>query len=425
MTSRPPFRYRFDPTRRNLILRTLAGAGALTSPYLIAASSNCCNAGHASAAVHAGHLPSSSCSRLVDIGPLQAADSNGLRLPTGFRSRVIAIEGRKVGSSDYLWPKAPDGAATFSTRDGGWIYTVNSEATPGGVSAVRFDASGNIVDAYAICTSTRGNCAGGPTPWNTWLSCEEIGEDGFVWECDPWGREHAAKKPAMGAFNHEAVAVDPLNRVLYLTEDRRDGLFYRFIPSKTDWPKGCRRPALLEGKLQAFAADTNPRHQPSTGCWVDINDPDRSQSGVPTRTQGQAAGATRFNGGEGIWYHDGLIYFSTKGDNNIWLWDTTQNTLQSVYDGQGILTGVDNVTISCHGEVLVAEDGGDMQIVILLPNGRLKPLLQFEGHAGSEVTGPCFSPDGSRLYVSSQRGRSHLPFGRGASGGISYEILLP
>ena len=98
------------------------------------------------------------------------------------------------------------------------------------MGAVRFDSSGNITDAYSICTGTRRNCAGGTTPWGTWLTCEEV-EDGLTYECDVSGATSAVARPALGAFNHEAAAVDPDTGVVYETEDRSDGNFYRFTPA--------------------------------------------------------------------------------------------------------------------------------------------------------------------------------------------------
>ena len=105
---------------------------------------------------------------LTNLGALQGADDNGLQLPEGFTSRVIAQTGQKVGSTDFDWVRAPDGGAVFDTDDGGWIYVSNAESgSQGGVGAIRFDSSGNITDAYSICTGTRRNCAGGTTPWGT------------------------------------------------------------------------------------------------------------------------------------------------------------------------------------------------------------------------------------------------------------------
>jgi secreted PhoX family phosphatase len=111
--------------------------------------------------------------------------------------------------------------------------------------------------------------------------------------------------------------------------------------------------------------------------------------------------STPFRGGEGIWYHAGVVYFTTKGDNRVWAYDVKKASLSVFYDAstisEPILTGVDNVTVSPAGDVLVAEDGGDMQVVALLPDGTARPIVQVVGHEGSEITGPALSPNGDRL----------------------------
>ncbi|ANZ38823.1 translocation protein TolB [Lentzea guizhouensis] len=341
-------------------------------------------------------------------GPLQPVNSSGLVLPQGFSSRVIARSGQKVAG--YTWHAAPDGGACFA--DGtGWIYVSNSEVPlVGGVGAIKFDAQGTITSAYRTLNFTSVNCAGGATPWNTWLSCEEI-DRGYVYETDPWGVKAAVRRPAMGRFKHEACAADPVRKVVYLTEDVPDGCLYRFRP--TTWGD------LSAGTLEVMTGGTETSGPVG---WAPVPDPD----GSPTATRNQVSGAKRFNGGEGCYYADGTCWFTTKGDGRVWAYNASQSTISLTYDdslvpaGTAPLTGVDNVTRSSGGDLFVAEDGGNMEICIITRDGVVAPFLQVPGQSGSEITGPAFSPDGSRLYFSSQRGTSGS-----SSGGITYEVSGP
>jgi hypothetical protein len=150
--------------------------------------------------------------------------------------------------------------------------------------------------------------------------------------------------------------------------------------------------------------------------WAAVPDP----SGGSTRTRNQVAAARHFNGGEGIWYGADVVHFATKGDNRVWRYDVVGQQLTVVYDDNTscnpVLTGVDNVLVGRAGDVYVAEDGGNMQLVLLAPDGSVSPFVEITGQSGSEITGPAFSPDGTRLYLSSQRGNTT---------GLTYEIHGP
>ena len=328
-------------------------------------------------------------------------------IPEGASLKIVARSGH-VAAGQYPWHSAPDGGACFSTDDGGWVYVSNSEmpARTGGAGSLRFNAKGDVVDSYPILTGTSRNCAGGKTPWGTWLSCEENNDSGEVYECDPLGKKPAKALPLLGRYNHEAAAFDPATGYVYLTEDKPDGGLYRFIPeNKQSLEKGRLEVAVIEnGQLM----------------WRTIPDPLASK--IPTRYQ--VKNTAQFRGGEGIIYHNGSIFFTTKIDNRVWSLGLQTHQLNIVYDAATsktpILTGVDNIEVTPSGELLVAEDGGNMQIIALTQNGEAQALVTLHNQNQSEITGPAFSPDGSRLYFSSQRGIS----GR-SEDGITYELTLP
>jgi Bacterial protein of unknown function (DUF839)/WD40-like Beta Propeller Repeat len=337
-------------------------------------------------------------------GPLLAPDVNGVALPESFSSRVVARSGRPVGG--ILWHGAPDGGACFPDGDG-WIYVSNSELPLiGGVSAIRFRADGSVDRAYRTLFGTTLNCAGGATPWRTWLSCEET-DRGRVFETDPLGERPAVAHRAMGRFKHEAAACDPHRQVVYLTEDEPDGCFYRYAPDV--WGE------LAKGRLDVLCDAAGGGVE-----WQPVPDPSAPLFG--TRTRHQVATARHFDGGEGCHYHDGVVYFTTKGDGRVWAYDARRERLGITYDADGTLDGVDNITGTAGGDLYVAEDDGNMEINIITPQGAVAPVLRIDGHESSEITGPAFSPDGSRLYFSSQRGELGDPAGLG---GVTYEVTGP
>jgi secreted PhoX family phosphatase len=347
-------------------------------------------------------------------GALGAYDANGLALPSGFRSRLIARGGQVVPGTAYPWHVFTDGQAAFPTADGGWILVANSEvpsASGGGASSISFDRSGKVTGARRILAGTSMNCAGGPTPWGAWVSCEEH-DAGMAWECDPTGATPAIPRPAMGTFAHESVCVDPLAERVYLTEDKPDGCFYRFIPD--DYPD------LSSGLLEVAKVDGAGRV-----TWAAV--PNRNAV-LPTPTRDQVAGAARFDGGEGSWWDSGVVFFTTKGDKKVWAYDTAASTLETVYDndtaGDGSpLQSVDNVCVARSGDVYICEDGDNFEICLITPDRQVASFLRLDPvlHAGidglsNETVGVTFDPSGTRLYFGAQRS-----FGQGAV----YEVTGP
>jgi secreted PhoX family phosphatase len=368
-------------------------------------------------------------------GPLGSPDALGIRLPEGFTSREIARGGSPVGSTGYTWHIFSDGSATFATPDGGWILVSNSEVpTPvhlpldplgnpgdGGAGAIKFSAAGEIESAYRILSGTSTNCAGGPTPWGSWLSCEET-DDGRVWECDPFGEREAIVHDALGRFTHEAICIDRRTGFAYLSEDDGSGCFYRFRPR--------RKGDLSEGVLEVAAIGKRRRVR-----WIALPDP----SAAETATRDQVPEATRFKRGEGIWYAKGFVYLATTGDSRIWAYDTRKQTMRPIYDAEKVpnapLTDVDNVTIhKPSGDLFVCEDNGApdaYDVALVTPGGRrhkgrrtVARFAQLTGtqhgdpdtEAASEITGVAFEPAGHRMYFASQRA-----FGVG----VIYEVTGP
>ncbi len=357
-------------------------------------------------------------SQASSIMHLMPADKHGVRLPYGFKSRIVASTGAKVTeSSSYLWHKEPDGGAVYQdfSRENlnGWIYVSNEESKTGGVGALKFNANGDVIDAYRILDNTLYNCAGGKTPWNTWISGEEI-PYGLMWECDPYGNNLAQPIHCLGSFEHEACAVDPVNRAIYLTEDEKNGCFYRTVlPNYPSYEKGQLQVAEVHGDVFSGEAKL---------IWHDVPKPNPKKPELETRYQVKQA--TIFNGGEGIWYYAGFVYFATKGDNRIWSLDLDKQIIKVIYDFKTsefpVLSGVDNITVDNNGIIYVCEDGGNMQIIMLSEAGQAVPLLQIENQEKSEICGVAFTDDGKRMYFSSQRGPNKI-----GKKGITYEITGP
>lgn len=400
---------------------------------------------------------------LSGIGSLVDTGIDGIQAPRGFGLRAVArhlfdpVSGRfdPFGIGGHPWHKAPDGGACFAVPDGGWVYVSNCESkSVGGASALRFDVHGNVEAAYRVLDGTRRNCSGGATPWQTWLSCEEI-VDGLVFECDPFGGPASARSwPALGCFNHEAVAVDLHSRSLFLTEDAWDGRLYRFQSAARSSTASGDRLDLENGRLQvlnvsgyedgAYAQSDADARSLRAARWVDVPEPQAPQAQVrATRLQdGLRVPGTVFRSAEGIWVHTlppaqqivppggdwpsrAFVFFACKGDNRVYALDIDNGLIETVFDNTLealAVHDVDGLVVSPAGDIVVSEDGAATRLIVLRPGQGALTLLAA-GHARSELTGLAFSPDGSRLYFSSQRG-PNLPL-RSRGTGVTYELSIP
>lgn len=453
------------PERRRFLRLSFATAGAVSLSGFLAA----CGGSDDSPAQDPVTPVAPKTSPFKNMSALRPADANGVMLPEGFTSRIVATSGMAPLPGKQPWHGAPDGGACYPAADGGWVYVSNAELALdaagkplGGVGALRFDKNGQLINSYPILKGTGGNCAGGATPWGTWLSCEEfefapgsvearlVGRTGgMVWECDPftpWVDGQAGRSfPALGLFAHEAVCVDPKNKVLYLTEDASGGRVYRFVCDGSDWPATQERPNMQKGKLQVMQISALPvdaevvsaaeraavdLNRPCAVRWMDVVNPAAGQRFVRTteRAAGRVPPGTEFPKCEGNWFFNGIVYFTTQSNHRIWAYDVANETVEVIYDGNRnaadpvaySINRPDNITVTALGEVIAVEDGGNLEVGVVRADGTSQAIARLEGHNDSETTGVALSPDGTRLYFSSQRGKTGK-----SEDGITFEIRLP
>jgi len=406
----------------------------------------------------------------VGYGPLVADPKGVLDLPAGFTYRTFSPRGEEMNDG-LLVPGKHDGMACFAAGTGKVALVRNHELLPiwtnkgpfgtfnerlGKVDPKKlFDAGGggrpglggtttliyNLKDQrverqFMSLLGTVYNCAGGPTPWGSWLTCEEttIGrkdegldqDHGWVFEVDAnaTGPVDPVPLTAMGRFKHEAVAVDP-SGVVYLTEDLADGVLYRFIPrTPGKLAAGGRLQALvvrdqrtLDTKNWGDVAQVTPGSRLSVG-WVDLEDVLSPNDDL--RVQGASKGAALFARCEGMWHAGDSVYFAAttggkKQFGQIWKYtpsasegtpgeDKDPATLELFLEpnNSDVLNNADNVTTTPWGDLLICEDGANRNgLVCVTPKGDVY-RFGMNRLSDAETAGACFSPDGSTLFFNVQ-----------------------
>jgi len=402
-------------------------------------------------------------SEIPGYGPLIEDPEGLLDLPEGFSYRVISQSGETMDDG-LLVPGKPDGMGCFPGEGDEVILVRNHEVKPrhldlgpsgighrlrdrlpaekvfdtyadghplgGGTTTLVYDlVEQRVVRQHLSLTGTLTNCAGGVTPWRTWLTCEENEDNagsginrnhGWVFEvpADATGLIDPVPLTAMGRFEHEAACVDPETGHVYLTEDRDDSLFYRFIPET---------PGRLAdgGQLQALviagapAADTrnwNGAVLWRMGDWLDAEWVDLEDVESPNndlRQRGHAAGAALFARGEGLTWGDGELFFTctsggARGFGQIMRLvpgrngapDRLQLFLES--DDDAVFDYGDNLTVAPWGHLLVCEDRYSEERIHLrgiAPDGQVYTVARNAHALNSEFAGVCVSPDGSTVFV--------------------------
>jgi secreted PhoX family phosphatase len=397
--------------------------------------------------------------RTVGYGPLVDAldEATGLpllKLPEGFRYVTFGWAG-DVMSDGHAMPGKHDGMGAFAAGPGRvrlvrnheeaagtpFSHTAYNPAGAGGTTTLEFDTeAGRFVSAYGSLSGTIRNCAGGPTSWGSWLTCEETTESaglphGYIFEVPADGPGDPRPIRDMGRFSHEAVAVDPVTGYVYETEDAGATLmgffgassksgFYRFIPKDPGRLSAGGQLSMLKAKSRA-KIDLGDDYRNGTRFdveWVPIARPDNPDRSAPADfvwRQGRMQGAATFQRLEGCWYgNDRQIYIVStnggRGHGQIWVYDPAAEAITLLFQspGKDVLEKPDHLTVSPRGGLVLCEDGGGDEFLHgLTVGGQIFPFAQNNvrlrgernGLTGdftsSEWAGPCYSPDGQWLFA--------------------------